>query len=85
MTRMICLALGAAISLALPVCSKERANTEMVIVHIDREGREYSRRTKLYRSPIECAIKRTEIMILYWQAVDSGYRSGMKATCFDRV
>jgi len=85
MTCLIGLALGAAIGLATPCYGAERANTELIVVHIDQEGREYSRRTKLYRSPIECAIKRTEIMILYWQAVGNGYRSGMKATCFERV
>lgn len=83
--RLIGLVLGAAIGLALPCYAAERANTELIVVHIDREGRAYSRRTKLYRSPIECAIKRTELMVQYWQAVRWGYRSGMKAICVQRI
>ena len=85
----LCMVLGILIGLAaghfMPCYGAERSTAELVIVHIDREGREYSRRTELYRSPIECAIKRTEIMILYWQAVGNGYRSGMKAICFERI
>lgn len=81
--------LGVLIGLAaghfMPCYGAERANAEMVIIHIDREGREYSRRTELYGTPRECAIARTEMMIQHWQAVANGYRSGMKATCFERL
>lgn len=84
MNRIIGVALGATIGLALPVCAKERAHAEIVIVHIDQEGREYSRMKRLYRTPIECEISRIRVMIGYWKAVRWGYRSGMKATCFER-
>lgn len=85
MNRLIGLALAVAIGLALPVCAKERANVEIVVVHITQEGREYSRVKRLYRTPIECEMARIRVMIEYWKAVASGYRSGMKATCFERI
>ena len=83
------LVLGVLIGLAsghfMPCYGAKRATAELVIVHIDREGREYSRRIELYGTAIECAKARTQMIMDYWQAVDSGYRSGMKAICFERV
>jgi len=69
----------------MPCYGAERANAELIVVHIDREGREYSRQGRLFRSPIECEIVRVEVMVQYWQAVRWGYRSGMKAVCIQRT
>lgn len=82
MTRLIGLYLGVAIGLSLPVCAAERANAEIIVVHITQEGREYSRVKRLYRTPLECEMARIRVMIEYWKAVRYGYRSGMKARCF---
>jgi len=83
--RLVGIALGAMVGLATPCYGAERANAELIVTHIDQDGREYSRQERLFRSPIECEITRIEVMVQYWQAVRWGYRSGLKAVCIQRT
>jgi hypothetical protein len=69
----------------MPCYGAEMASAELIVVHIDREGREYSRQERLFRSPRECEIARVQTIVDYWQAVSSGYRSGMKAICIQKL
>ena len=93
MTRLAAIALslagGILIGLAsghfMPCYGAERASAELVVVHIDREGREYSRQERLFRSKRECEIERVKIVVEYWKAVRGGYRSGMRAICIQKT
>ncbi|MGI9484970.1 MAG: hypothetical protein ACR2RF_03625 [Geminicoccaceae bacterium] len=81
MTRAIGIALGLMLGFAVPLCAKERAWSELVIIHLDENDNETGRQAWLYLYTHQCEIKRIQILVRYWQAVQAGSKIGMKAIC----
>jgi len=92
MNRMIGLALGALIGLAMPVCAKEHttivAPVELIIVAVDHEGRHLWTRTRIFETYRAYQRARASLMVQYWRAVDNPvepFRQGLKSKCLQRA